>query len=132
MTTFGERLIMLRDALGLKQSEMAKSLDYSQPRLSIMEKGANTSIDVYDTILDVYPHVRVEWLVRGEGDIFSDNFVPIGLPRKKTEVKKITDDWAEKLVARLELELQEAKIALEKEKAHSAQLLQVLTKLSNS
>ncbi len=131
MDNLADRIIRLRDALGLKQADMARALGISQGKLSLIEKGSNTSIDMYDKVLDIYPHVRLEWLVRGEGDMFSTDIEAIGLPRKKNEAKKLADDWAEKLVARLELELNEAKTELKKEKELNTQLMQVLAKLSS-
>lgn len=113
MKNLSERILALREAKGLKQSEMSRMLGISQAKLSLLEKGENKPlIDFYNQVLDAFPNISLDWLVKGEGQMFSFDVpteAPIGLPRKKNTPLK-DDTWVEKLIARLESQINEAKI----------------------
>ncbi len=71
MAIIGERIAELRDSLGLTQAAMAKKIMVSRSYLSEVEAGkGKPSLDMIVGIATFYPHVRIEWLLTGDGQMF--------------------------------------------------------------
>ena len=71
METTAERIKILRNALGLKQTPFGKKIDYSQAYVSDIENGEKPIKQRFlDAICHAFPNVNPEWLKEGRGDIF--------------------------------------------------------------
>lgn len=120
MDTLSSRVISLREVLGLRQTEFAESIGIKRGTLSVIEKGTSSpSYHFIEAVLNKYPQVNATWLITGKGEMFIDGYVPEPpqplLEKKKAE-KKLDDEWAERLIERLERELNDTKELLKQEK----------------
>ena len=70
MTSTENRLKILRESLGLTQSELARPLQISGAAISIIESGKRQLSDRLAHSLSVEYGVSERWLLTGEGDMF--------------------------------------------------------------
>lgn len=75
--TIGDRIKKLRQFFKLKQSEFAEKINLNQSRISDYE--SNTSIPHENTVIIIctYFQVNFQWLMYGEGDMYSEQKKPI-------------------------------------------------------
>lgn len=66
-----ERIQVLIEALGISGREFCKSIGQSNSWNRTIGKNIGTDIAV--KILSTYPQVNINWLILGEGEIFTDN-----------------------------------------------------------
>lgn len=65
------RLNKLIEALGKTQTEFSDDIDVSQPFVNQILRGkAKMSSKVINNIMKAYSHVNIEWLLRGDGEMF--------------------------------------------------------------
>ena len=75
---FGERFRKVRDELGLKQQDIAKSLGVSQSYISGIEKGNKNPSETFVELLCCKFNINKMWLLNGEGPMFlDDSYTPI-------------------------------------------------------
>ena len=66
------RILQLKDCLGLSTRAFAIKCGINQPSLDRMIKGVNAlNLKCISSILDAFPEVSAEWLLRGTGDMFN-------------------------------------------------------------
>lgn len=66
------RILELREALGMKMSEFAKALSLDRQRIYNIENGiSGPTVELFESILKLYPQVNSEWLLTGAGGMFS-------------------------------------------------------------
>lgn len=70
MTSTENRLKILRESLGLTQSELARPLQISGAAISIIESGKRQLSERLAHSLSVEYGVSEEWLLTGEGEMF--------------------------------------------------------------
>jgi len=67
----GERIKQVRNALGIKQIELAKILKMNPSAISQMESGrTNPSLETLSELGKIY-NVNLHWLITGSGDMFN-------------------------------------------------------------
>ena len=65
------RIEELKKNLGLSTRALALKCGMNQPTLDRMLKGINAlNLNCVTSILEVYPEVSAEWLIRGKGEMF--------------------------------------------------------------
>lgn len=70
MTRTDRVLAVMQDKTGGKQGDFAKAIGVSGGNFSDSRKNGNWSIKIIDGILNRYPDVSAEWLIRGEGEMY--------------------------------------------------------------
>lgn len=100
-----ERLIELRNALGMNITAFSKSINVSKSFISLFESGQrdNLSTRTINDICEVH-NVNEEWLLYGKGNMFR----PLGREQEIAKLTKILlkvdeDDYFAKLVTNLAL-----------------------------
>ncbi|MTI21622.1 LexA family transcriptional regulator [Fulvivirga sp. RKSG066] len=88
------RITVLRELLGLSQSEFANEVGVSQGALSQLERGkSNISLDTLQKISMAF-QVNCNWLVNGQGDIYIKGSTPNQVPVRESIVKVDMKDSA--------------------------------------
>lgn len=120
ISSLSSRVVALREVLGLRQTEFAEQIGIKRGTLSVIEKGTSSpSYHFIESVLNKYSEVNATWLITGRGEMFMDGYKPDPVPilsEKKKAEKKFDDGWAERLIERLERELNDAKELLKQEK----------------
>lgn len=81
-----ERLREVRKALGLNQTEFAKSLGINQSSYSLIEVGRISMADRYIKTICALYGIDEEWLLTGKGEMFAKESDELALVYKKLPV----------------------------------------------
>lgn len=84
-----KRLIAVREYLGLNQSNLAKQLGLSQPKLSAIEKGREGKFilnSISSKLKDIF-NVSKDWFETGKGEMFLEKF-----PSENDEVQRKSEE----------------------------------------
>ncbi len=85
--TISSRLGKFIESMDFSQNEFAKSVGISSPLISqMLNKNSNFGIDTLKKIIDAFPQLSTEWLIKGEGNMVLSNNPNDTLPRE-TSVK---------------------------------------------
>jgi transcriptional regulator with XRE-family HTH domain len=96
-----DRLFQIRIALGLNQSEFAKSIRCTQPLISKIKKGEAYVTDKLIDAVCLWHNVNKVWFMTGEGDMFNS-------PRS-SEFDNLSADETELILHFRDLEIQTKK-----------------------
>lgn len=67
-----DRILKIMETSNLSPTTFANKIDIQPAQVSHITSGRNKpSLDIVDKILRAFPSIRYEWLVRGEGDMYS-------------------------------------------------------------
>lgn len=77
--TISARLGKFIESIDFSQNEFAKTVGISSPLISqMLHKNSNFGIDTLKKIIDAFPQLNTEWLIKGQGDmILSTQASPI-------------------------------------------------------
>lgn len=72
MNTINQRFTELISGLKMNTNSFAKSIGKSYTSIESICKGkAKPGFELLETILDAYPNVSADWLMKGEGEMFA-------------------------------------------------------------
>jgi transcriptional regulator with XRE-family HTH domain len=78
--TISSRLGKFIESMDFSQNEFAKSVGISSPLISqMLNKNSNFGIDTLKKIIDAFPQLNTEWLIKGEGEMILSTQSPVSL-----------------------------------------------------
>lgn len=91
---YDKRIKAVMKIYGLNQSQLAQKLEVHPTSIGKIIKNLNTPNGAtLSKLLEVFPDIRAEWLMRGEGEMTIEKNLEKGEKNQTTkELKKITDE----------------------------------------
>lgn len=107
--TINERLSLLIKALGLNNNSFAKKLDVNPAVTFNIIEGRRTkpSYDLLEKIVFTFDNINLYWLLKGEGDMFRQNLMPLK-PAANPETAPDAPDRRDEFIELLKKQLEEA------------------------
>ncbi|HET9504479.1 MAG TPA: hypothetical protein VFO93_13140 [Hymenobacter sp.] len=80
-SSVGQRFSQLIQALGMSKNAFAVSLDKTATVIQhLVDERNKPGFDLMNKVVDVYPNVSIEWLLRGKGPMMLASFPGAGAP----------------------------------------------------
>jgi transcriptional regulator with XRE-family HTH domain len=99
--TIGDRLVKIRDSLGLTQKEFSKNIYVSQTYYSNVENGNKKINDRIIALICSQYGVNKEYLLNGNGEIFSENLPDIQLQQLLEVFNELEKPFKEYIVLQI-------------------------------
>jgi transcriptional regulator with XRE-family HTH domain len=101
--TIGDRLVKIRDSLGLTQKDFSKNIYVSQTYYSNVENGNKKINDRIIALICSQYGVNKEYLINGTGEIFSENLPDIHLHQLLEIFNQLEKPFKEYIVQQIKL-----------------------------
>jgi SOS-response transcriptional repressor LexA len=98
--TIGDRFKYVRDALGLKQAELARKLQINPSLISDIERGDKEPSKRVLTALILTYRVNANWILTEQGDVFIKEHISLKSPLEK-EIEQIVEKQTAPIESRL-------------------------------
>ena len=104
MNDFAERIKMLMSALNIKTTrQLAEECSIVESTIGRQLKGERPiNLDTITSILNSYPNVSAEWLMRGEGSMLKSEIKPTEPEQKKSFLDRFTEKLCDEPIEYLE------------------------------
>ena len=94
MNSFPERLSTLISTLDLNQTTFAQKIDFRVQTINrYTSNKSSPGLEFFQKLTSKYPHININWLVTGQGQILETSLLPEGSLYFDSESYKLADEY---------------------------------------